>query len=164
MRDARSTRSATALRALNAALLVGLGASLAVVAPEMRARLAPDQPTATSVATSPPPSAATDDPRRQEVSILPPLLGGDSVARVIANNRGMLQTCYERALSRDASIRRSKITIRVIVGISGRVRHVKTDAAPRFRAIEPCLRESLSRWVFPRKGEPYATEFALIVP
>jgi len=41
----RSTRTATALRALNGALLIGLGASLAIVAPEMRGRQAPGQPT-----------------------------------------------------------------------------------------------------------------------
>jgi hypothetical protein len=104
-------------QALNAALLVGLGASLAVVAPRMWAHLAPQQPTATSVTTSPPPAAAIEAPRYKELSILPPLLGGDSVARVIAN-----------------------------------------------RVMEPCLRESLSRWVFPRERERYATELAFVVP
>src|SRR5215831_14547772 len=127
MPNARSTRSATALRALNAALLIGLGASLAIIAPEMLGRLAPGPPAVTSVTTSPPPSATTDAPRRQELSILPPLLGGDSVTRVIATNRGMLKSCYQRALLRDGTISRSKITVRVTVGISGRVVDLKID-------------------------------------
>jgi hypothetical protein len=165
MRDARSIRSATALRALNAALLVGLGASLAVVAPRMRARFAPRQPpppAVTSVATSPPARAAIEPLRRHELSVQPPVRGGDSVTRVIANNKGILQNCYERALLRDDSIGRIKTTIRLTVGLSGRVLDVKIDAAPRLRTFEPCLRESLSRWVFPADRERYGVEFTFI--
>jgi hypothetical protein len=164
MRDARSIRSGTALRALNAALLVGLGASVAVVAPRMRARFAPSEPipAVPSVATSPPPTVAIDVLRRHEVSIQPPVLGGDSVTRVIANNRGMLSSCYQRALLRDGSIGGGKITIRLTVGVSGRVVHVQIDAAPRLRLMEPCLRESLSRWAFPPDRERYGVELTFV--
>jgi hypothetical protein len=165
MRDARSNRSTTALRALNAALLVGLGASLAVVAPRMRARFAPRQPTpptVVSVATSPPPSPTIEPLQRQEPSIPPPVRGGESVTRVIANNRGVLQYCYERALLRDDSIGRSKTTIRLTVAASGRVVDVKIDAAPHLRTFEPCLRQSLSRWAFPPDRERYGVEFTFI--
>jgi hypothetical protein len=163
MRDARSTRTATALQVLNTALLVGLGASLAIVAPEIRARLVPRQPTVTGTTTAPPRPAPLETPRRRELSLERPLRGGDAVSRVITNNSGMLMGCYHRALLRDDSIGTGKVTIEMTVGFSGRVTHVGVDAAPRLRPMAPCLRESLSRWAFPYAPERHAVEFAFHV-
>jgi hypothetical protein len=153
-----------ALRLLNNALLIGLGASLVVIAPELRARFAPHQPIVKKASSTPPLSKAPETPRFPELSLETPLHAGDSVAQVIMNNRGGLQSCYLRARLRGDSIDRGKVTIKVTIAFSGFVQHTKIDAPPGSRAIEPCFREVLSRWAFPAARKGYATEFTMLVP
>jgi predicted Zn finger-like uncharacterized protein len=85
------------------------------------------------------------------------------ISRVINNNRQGIQTCYQRALLRDNSLTNGKITVRVTVGLSGRVKGVNLDATPPFRALEPCIRDVMSRWAFPPSSEEYQTEFPVVL-
>ncbi len=159
MRDARSTRTATALRGLNVVLLVGLGASLAVVAPEIRARLAPT----TAKATSTPLPGPLVVPIGRELAIDPPRFGGNPVWQVIENGRAALNSCYRRVLWLDNRLGTGKVTVDVSAAISGRVVAVSFDAPPTLQRIEPCVREVMSRWAFPPAPKPYAFEFGLLL-
>jgi predicted Zn finger-like uncharacterized protein len=84
------------------------------------------------------------------------------ISRVIANNKIGIKTCYQRALLRDSSLTHGKITVRVTIGISGRVKNTAVDGPVHFRALEPCIKEMLARWVFPQSYEEYGTEFSYV--
>jgi predicted Zn finger-like uncharacterized protein len=84
------------------------------------------------------------------------------ISRVIANNKAGIKTCYQRALLRDSSLTHGKIVVGVSIGISGRVKSVHVDGPTSFRALEPCIKEMLARWVFPQSYEEYGTEFSYV--
>ena len=85
------------------------------------------------------------------------------ISRVINNNRQGIQTCYQRALLRDNTLTHGKVTVRVSIGLSGKVKSVSLDAPAQFRALEPCIREVMSRWAFPPSSEEYGTEFPVVL-
>jgi protein TonB len=85
------------------------------------------------------------------------------ITKVIANNRAQIKVCYQRALTRDNSLTHGKLNVKVSIGISGRVKHVGLDGPAGFRTLlEPCIREVVTRWVFPQGPDEYATEFPLV--
>jgi len=84
------------------------------------------------------------------------------ISRVISNNRNGIKTCYQRALLRDSSLTHGKVTVTLSIGISGRVKRVVVDGPTQFRAVEPCMREVVSRWAFPQASEEYGTEFVYV--
>ncbi|HXU65593.1 MAG TPA: AgmX/PglI C-terminal domain-containing protein [Polyangia bacterium] len=90
----------------------------------------------------------------------PPSQG--DISRVINNNRNGIKNCYQRALLRDNSLTHGKITVKVNIGISGRVKHVAVDGPTQFRALDPCIREVVGRWAFPPADEEYGTEFVYV--
>jgi len=85
------------------------------------------------------------------------------ISRVINNNRQGIQTCYQRALLRDSTLTQGKVTVRVSIGISGKVKSVSLDAPPQFRSMESCVRDVMSRWAFPPSSEEYGTEFPVVL-
>ena len=85
------------------------------------------------------------------------------ISRVINNNRQGIQTCYQRALLRDSTLTHGKVTVRVSIGLSGKVKSVNLDAPAQFRALEPCIRDVMSRWAFPPSSEEYGTEFPVVL-
>jgi predicted Zn finger-like uncharacterized protein len=85
------------------------------------------------------------------------------ISRVINNNRQGIQTCYQRALLRDNTLTHGKVTVRVSIGLSGKVKSVSLDAPAQFRALEPCIRDVMSRWAFPPSSEEYGTEFPVVL-
>ena len=91
----------------------------------------------------------------------PPPSQGD-ISRVINNNRNGIKNCYQRALLRDNSLTHGKITVKVNIGISGRVKHVAVDGPTQFRALDPCIREVVGRWAFPQADDEYGTEFVYV--
>jgi predicted Zn finger-like uncharacterized protein len=118
----------------------------------------------TAPATASPSGAGT-----RERTILPshevsrgPAPSQADIARVIANNKAGIKTCYQRALLRDSSLTHGKIVVGVTIGISGRVKKVTVDGPTSFRALEPCIKEMLQRWVFPQSYEEYGTEFSYL--
>ena len=54
--------------------------------------------------------------------------------------------------------------MKLTIGISGRVKHVIIDdGRSRFGIrLEPCIREAVSRWIFPQASEEYGTEFHVV--
>jgi len=85
------------------------------------------------------------------------------ISRVINNNRQGIQTCYQRALLRDSTLTQGKVTVRVSIGISGKVKSVSLDAPAQFRSMESCVRDVMSRWAFPPSSEEYGTEFPVVL-
>jgi predicted Zn finger-like uncharacterized protein len=84
------------------------------------------------------------------------------ITRVVNNNKGGIKICYQRALLRDTSLTHGKIDVNVTIGISGRVKSVGVDGPAPFRALEPCIKDVLSRWVFPASSEEYGTAFSYV--
>jgi len=133
--------------------------------------------------TSPPPVAGTTTPaapvaenadsnaryrdtRNMNISggsgIQRPAPSQADISRVINNNRGGIKNCYQRALLRDNSLTHGKISVKVTIGISGRVKHTAIDGPPQFRALDPCIKEVVGRWAFPQAGDEYGTEFVYV--
>jgi len=54
---------------------------------------------------------------------------------------------------------KGKLSVQVSIGLSGRVKSVAVDGPVHFRTLEPCIREVVSRWMFPPSSEEYGTEF-----
>jgi predicted Zn finger-like uncharacterized protein len=96
-----------------------------------------------------------------QISNRPPPSQTD-IARVINSNRNGIKTCYQRALLRDSSLTHGKVTVKLSIGISGRVKHVGVDGPTQFRSVEPCMRDVVLRWVFPQASEEYGTEFVYV--
>jgi predicted Zn finger-like uncharacterized protein len=84
------------------------------------------------------------------------------ISRVINNNRGGIKNCYQRALLRDNSLTHGKISVKVTIGISGRVKHTGIDGPPQFRSLDPCIKEVVGRWAFPQASDEYGTEFVYV--
>jgi predicted Zn finger-like uncharacterized protein len=84
------------------------------------------------------------------------------ISRVINNNRGGIKNCYQRALLRDNSLTHGKISVKVTIGISGRVKHTAIDGPPQFRSLDPCIKEVVGRWAFPQASDEYGTEFVYV--
>ncbi len=83
--------------------------------------------------------------------------------KVIEENLHGVTVCYQRALASDAGLTFGKVTVKLGIGISGRVKHVTSDGPPRFRILlEPCIKEAASRWVFPKASEEYGAEFPFV--
>jgi len=130
-------------------------------------------PSTTPPAAAPPAAAAADDANSKyrdshnlNITAGPstprPPPSQSEISRVINNNRGGIKNCYQRALLRDNSLTHGKITVKVSIGISGRVKHTAVDGPPQFRTIDPCIREVVGRWAFPPAGEEYGTEFVYV--
>ncbi len=64
---------------------------------------------------------------------------------------------------RDNTLTHGKVTVRVSIGLSGKVKNVSLDAPAQFRALEPCIRDVMSRWAFPPSSEEYGTEFPVVL-
>ena len=121
-------------------------------------------------ATEPQPPAAPDNSRYRDGHNLNITGGGINrpapsqadISRVINNNRGGIKNCYQRALLRDNSLTHGKISVKVTIGISGRVKHTSIDGPPQFRSLDPCIKEVVGRWAFPQAGDEYGTEFVYV--
>jgi hypothetical protein len=132
------------------------------------------QPPPVGPSTTPPPPVADNsaNARYKDTGRNLNITGGSGVSRpppsqaditkVINNNRGGIKNCYQRALLRDSSLTHGKISVKVNIGISGRVKHTAIDGPPQFRALEPCIKEIVGHWAFPPAGDEYGTEFVYV--
>ena len=86
-----------------------------------------------------------------------------AITRVISNNRASIKVCYQRALTRDNSLTHGKLSVKLSIGISGRVKHIALDGPTQFKTLlEPCIKDVVNRWAFPPSSEEYGTEFPLV--
>jgi hypothetical protein len=85
------------------------------------------------------------------------------ITEVVIENRSTITVCYVRALARESNLTDSNITVKLSVGISGRVKSINIDGLVQFRSLlEPCIKEAVSRWIFPQASEEYGTEFPFV--
>ncbi len=92
-----------------------------------------------------------------------PAVSQAAVTRVISNNKKTIESCYQQALRRDKSLTKGRIDVTVSIGVSGRVKRVDLQAPPDFKAVEPCIKDAVKRWVFPASPDEYGTTFPLLL-
>jgi hypothetical protein len=156
-----AARPSRVIRGLEFLLTLGLGASLAIVAPRFW--------TPTRAPVIEPPARPLSQPVIEPIPALiedavvvtRPISPSDSVTHVILANRGGINTCVQRWLLRGHSAAALTLDIKLAIGISGRVKLVQQVSDPRLRALDPCIREVISRWAFPRNDDEYGVDFAL---
>ncbi len=89
--------------------------------------------------------------------------GASEIGPLIKKGRSDIQACYQRALRIDPSLTRARITISISIGVSGAVKGVVLDPPHPSPGLEGCLKEVISRWVFPLSPVAYGTEFPVLL-
>jgi Protein of unknown function (DUF2911) len=88
----------------------------------------------------------------------------DDVAPTIKKGRASIQACYQRALRENPALTHGRVTVSINVGVLGLVKNVSLDAPEALlRAIEPCVRSAVTRWVFPASTAEYSAEVPLLL-
>jgi hypothetical protein len=159
-------RPTRVIRVAEFLLTLGLGASLAIVAPRLWTTPAPAHVIEPPAPPVPKPliehiPAPIED--AVVVVVSRPASLSDSVTQVIMSNRGGIKSCVQRWLLRGHRAAALTIDTKLNIGISGRVKLVQQVGDPRLRALDPCIKEVTSRWVFPQSDEEYGVEFALTI-
>jgi hypothetical protein len=85
------------------------------------------------------------------------------ISPVLKKGRADLQSCYQRALRQDPELTRGRINVSLTVGVSGRASNIALETPERLRALEPCLKEAISRWAFPEANSEYGVEFPVVL-
>ena len=133
------------LRILNVALLLALGASLAVNVSHLRSHAAPakaNEIVAPTPVPPPPPPPSPSDPNMRPMGAYQPTI----------------QSCYERVRRKNPHIH-EQLDLRLTIGISGRVKHVGVaQPNPKLQPLVDCVREVAARWAFPPNGVEYSVE------
>jgi len=113
---------------------------------------------------APPPAVPLrQEPPRRKPPAIAPLPSAAEITKVIAENQSGIKVCYQRAVTRDNTLAGGKLTAKVSIDPSGRVRHVDMKGPDQFRVLlEPCIRDVASRWHFPPAAEEYGAEFPLV--
>lgn len=81
----------------------------------------------------------------------------------IKRGRPEIQTCYQRALRQDPTLTRARIAVSVDIGTSGIVKNVVLDPPQASGALDRCLKDTISRWVFPLSPVEYGAEFPVVL-
>jgi hypothetical protein len=89
--------------------------------------------------------------------------GAAEIGPLIKKGKSEIQACYQRALRQDPTLTRARITVSISVGISGLVKNVTLDPPHPSGALESCIKDAISRWVFPLSPVEYGTEFPLVL-
>src|SRR5262249_9408384 len=141
-----SVRASGVTRALSFVLTVGLGASLASVVPRLWA--GPATPPGTIAPAPPAPKIEIHD-----IAIASgPVSPKDGVTAVVMAGRHAIETCAQRWLPPDtAALGEVRLTVRLNVGISGRVKHFYRPGRARdYLVLDPCIKEAVSHWQLPQ--------------
>jgi hypothetical protein len=85
------------------------------------------------------------------------------ISPVLKKGRADLQSCYQRALRLDPELTRGRINVSLTVAASGRASNIALETPERLRALEPCLKEAISRWAFPESSAEYGVEFPVVL-
>jgi len=87
-----------------------------------------------------------------------------SILAVVTQNRRALNTCYDRVLKHDSSLKRARLVTHVKVGISGSVLNVSVpDPEYANSEIGVCLTQTIKHWHFPAADAEYETQFPIIL-
>jgi hypothetical protein len=143
----------SAVRVLNVALLLGLGASVAVAVERLGWHPAPEKaPEIVAPAPVPPPQ--------------PPPPSSDGAWEPGAPRSPSLLACYARVRRKQPYYDGDAVALRLSIGISGRVKHIALTAPdPKSLAFLPCIREDVGRWRFPpNEGGEYGVDIQVSLP
>lgn len=124
-----------------------------------------------SVAAAPKLIAAPAQRPSYELHVLAPTADAvganvfSEVAHVVFQNERAIAFCFDRAGLRGVPLVAGRFVARLDVGFSGRVRRTDLSGspAPLRQAIEPCVREVISRWAFPSRHDRYPAALEIIV-
>jgi predicted Zn finger-like uncharacterized protein len=87
-----------------------------------------------------------------------------SIRAVVTQNRRALNSCYERVLKHDTSLKRARVETHVKIGISGAVLNVSVpDPEYADSEIAQCLVQTIKHWHFPSADAEYETQFPIIL-
>lgn len=129
------------------------------------------RPTATSAASTPPAATGPASPSERPVSLRRPSPGQVDapaaatvdVSPVIRNGRADLKACYQRALRTDPSLGHGRITVSLTIGLDGHATRVSLTTPDALRVLEPCIKQAITRWSFPRSTSEYGVDFPLLL-
>jgi hypothetical protein len=143
----------SAVRVLNVALLLGLGASIAVAVERLGPHSAPEKaPEIVAPEPVPPPQ--------------PPPPPGNGGWQPGAPRGPSVLACYAHVRRKQPYYDGDAVPVRLSIGISGRVKHIALTAPdPKSLAFLACIREDVGRWTFPpNEGGEYAVDIELSLP
>lgn len=83
-------------------------------------------------------------------------LNKSKLRRLIARKRRTVQYCYEKELKRQPGLS-GKITVRIVIALSGRVSRVSILSNSLNRAVGSCMKRKIKRWRFPKPEGDAAT-------
>lgn len=92
-----------------------------------------------------------------------PALTANQLMKVVQDNRPALQRCYETALrsSGGKSDEAIKVSVEVVVGMSGTVKSVDTKGTG-LGNMNDCIKQSVRRWRFPQSGDESPFNFPVV--
>jgi hypothetical protein len=94
----------------------------------------------------------------------PTIAPQQAILSVVTANRRQLNTCYERVLKHDSSLKRARLMTHVKIGISGSVVAANiSDAEYANSEIATCITQTIKHWHFPSQDSEYETEFPIIL-
>lgn len=140
------------VRFLNGALLLGLGASLAISASRLSSHAEPDKaPHVVAPVLEPPPQP-------------PPVV--QPAWQPLAARDPASWACYQRVRrTHPAIFVGAAVSLHLNIGISGRVKHIGvTPPTPKLRPLLPCIREDVAKWRFPPNEEEYGVDINVSLP
>ena len=94
---------------------------------------------------------------------LPDTLTQGQIVSVIKRNQRSINSCYERQLKRDDSMRNMRTVLRFSIQPSGRTSTVRLGGRLNGTLLKGCLQNRVKRWKFPRfSGASIPVEYPLI--
>jgi hypothetical protein len=108
-----------------------------------------------------PSERAAPEPARTRTATRAP--GADEIGPVVKQGRPAIEACYQRALRRDPSLGRGRLTVSISIGTLGLVKSVVVQAPDGLRPVEACVKSAVTRWVFPPSPEAYSAELPLVL-
>ncbi len=124
------------------------------------ARLVEGPGVAPALVPAPSERAAPETARARAATRAP---GADEIGPVVKQGRPAIQACYQRALRRDPSLGRGRLTVSISIGTLGLVKNVVVQAPDGLRPVEACVKSAVARWVFPPSPEAYSAELPLVL-
>jgi DUF2911 family protein len=126
----------------------------------VEARLVEGPNIAAAIVPSPSERAAPEMARPRAATQAP---ATEEIGPVVKQGRPAIQSCYQRALRRDPSLGRGRITVSISISTLGLVKSVDVQAPEGLRPVEACVKSAVARWVFPPSPEAYRTELPLVL-
>lgn len=104
------------------------------------------------------PVAADSGRRPQPIAESP-----HNIGTVVDRGKADVQACYQRALRRGPVPTDARVTLSIGVNTSGLVKSVVLTSPATLKSLEPCVKEAVSRWLFPASPHEYGAEIPIVL-